>query len=125
MEKQYLIAMKMLLYLKGEIIEMKSKATVPTGNIGVDAFGSIPHYEDKGIRKRAIVAVGRQDIRLEGLTPVDSNISIFGASSDHLILDVTDSKKELTVGDIVDFKVDYGCLLAAMTSPYVEKYYNN
>ena len=111
--------------LKGEIIEVKSKPTVPTGNIGVDAFGTIPHYEDKGIRKRAIVAVGRQDIRLEGLTPVDHDISIFGASSDHLILDITDSKKELTVGDIVDFKIDYGCLLAAMTSPYVEKYYTN
>lgn len=111
--------------LKGEIIEVKSKPTVPTGNIGVDAFGTIPHYEDKGIRKRAIVAVGRQDIRLEGLTPMDHDISVFGASSDHLILDITDSKKELTVGDIVAFKIDYGCLLAAMTSPYVEKYYSN
>jgi predicted amino acid racemase len=111
--------------LKGEIIEIKSKATVPTGNIGMDCFGSKPEFEDKGIRKRAIIAVGRQDIRLEGLTPMDENISIFGASSDHLILDVTDSKKELTVGDIVNFKIDYGCLLAAMTSPYVEKYYNN
>lgn len=111
--------------LSGEIIEIKSKATVPTGNIGVDCFGSKPHFEDKGIRKRAIIAVGRQDIRLEGLTPIDTDISIFGASSDHLILDVTDSKKELNVGDTIDFKIDYGCLLAAMTSSYVEKYYNN
>lgn len=111
--------------IKGEIIEMKSKPTKPTGNIGMDAFGQKPHFQDKGIRKRAIVAIGRQDIRVEGLIPLDTNISIFGASSDHLILDVTDCKKELTVGDIVDFKIDYGCLLAAMTSPYVEKYYNN
>ena len=111
--------------LKGEIVEIKNKPTIPTGNIGVDAFGIIPHFEDLGIRKRAILAVGRQDIRLEGLVPVDSDISVFGASSDHLILDITDSKKELAVGDIVDFNVDYGCLMAAMTSPYVEKYYNN
>ncbi len=111
--------------LKGEIIELKSKATIPTGNIGMDAFGNKPSFEDKGIRKRAIVAVGRQDIRLEGLTPVDTDIRIFGASSDHLILDVTDSKRELTVGDIVDFNIDYGCLLSAMTSSYVEKYYKN
>jgi len=111
--------------LKGEIVEIKSKPTVPTGTIGMDAFGNTPHFEDKGIRKRAIIAIGRQDIRVEGLTPTDSDISIFGASSDHLILDVTDSKKELTVGDIVNFKIDYGCLLAAMTSPYVYKYYNN
>ncbi|MBC8059873.1 MAG: alanine/ornithine racemase family PLP-dependent enzyme [Clostridiaceae bacterium] len=109
--------------LKGEIIEIKSKPTVPTGNIGMDAFGHKPDFEDKGIRKRAIIALGRQDIRVEGLSPLDKNISIFGASSDHLILDVTDSKQEFTVGDIIDFKIDYGCLLAAMTSPYVEKYY--
>lgn len=111
--------------LKGEIVELKNKPTVPTGNIGMDAFGNKPVFEDEGIRKRAIIAVGRQDIRLEGLTPIDDDLSIFGASSDHLILDVTDSKKELKVGDIVDFKIDYGCLLAAMTSPYVKKYYNN
>ena len=83
----------------------------------MDAFGNIPHFEDKGIRRRAIIALGRQDIRVEGLIPMDTDISIFGASSDHLILDVTDSKKELKVGDIVHFKIDYGCLLAAMTSP--------
>lgn len=111
--------------LKGEIIEIKNKPTVPTGNIGMDAFGNKPIFEDEGIRKRAIIAVGRQDIRVEGLTPMDEDLSIFGASSDHLILDVTDSKKDLKVGDIVDFKIDYGCLLAAMTSPYVEKYYYN
>lgn len=111
--------------LKGQIVEVKSKPTVPIGNIGMDAFGQRPHYEDKGIRNRAIIAVGRQDVRLEGLFPLDMNISIFGASSDHLIIDVTDCKNELKVGDIVDFKVDYGCLLSAMTSPYVEKYYKN
>jgi predicted amino acid racemase len=111
--------------LKGEIIEIKNKPTVPTGNIGMDAFGNKPVFEDEGIRKRAIIAVGRQDIRLEGLTPIDEDLSIFGASSDHLILDVTDSKKALKVGDIVDFKIDYGCLLAAMTSIYVEKHYIN
>ena len=111
--------------LKGEIVEIKNKPTVPTGKIGMDAFGNKPVFEDEGIRKRAIIAIGRQDIRLEGLTPMDCNLSIFGASSDHLILDITDSEKELAIGDIVDFKIDYGCLLAAMTSPYVEKYYNN
>jgi len=111
--------------LRGEIVEIKSKPTVPTGTRGMDAFGNIPCFEDKGIRKRAIIALGKQDIRVEGLIPLDADISIFGASSDHLIIDVTDSKIKLTVGDIVDFKIDYGCLLAAMTSPYVEKYYNN
>jgi predicted amino acid racemase len=109
--------------LKGEIVEIKNKPTVPKGTIGMDAFGQKPHFEDKGIRKRAIIAMGRQDIKVEGLIPLDKNINIFGASSDHLILDVTDCKNQLKVGDIIDFKMDYGCLLAAMTSGYVEKYY--
>ncbi|WP_125154365.1 ornithine racemase Orr [Clostridium rectalis] len=109
--------------LKGEIVEIKDKPTVPTGKIGMDAFGNTPRFQDKGIRKRAIVAVGRQDIKVDGLFPLDKNISIFGASSDHLILDVTDSINILKVGDIIEFKMDYGCILAAMTSNYVKKYY--
>lgn len=109
--------------LKGEIVEIKNKPTVPIGKIGMDAFGKTPHFEDKGIRRRAIIALGRQDIKVDGLIPLDKNITIFGASSDHLILDVTDSEKPLKVGDIVEFKMDYGCLLAAMTSQYVKKYY--
>lgn len=109
--------------LKGEIVEIKNKPTVPIGKIGMDAFGQTPHFEDKGIRRRAIIAIGRQDIKVDGLIPLDKNVTIFGASSDHLILDVTDSEKPLKVGDIVEFKMDYGCLLAAMTSQYVKKYY--
>ncbi len=109
--------------LKAQIIEVKDKPTVPSGNIGMDAFGNKPSYIDKGIRRRAIAAVGRQDINPEGLTPIDKNISIFGGSSDHLLLDVSDSDKKYAVGDIVEFGVDYGCLLKAMTSTYIKKYY--
>lgn len=109
--------------LKGEIIELKNKPSVPTGKIGMDAFGGTPHFDDKGIMKRAIVAVGRQDIKVEGLVPIDDGIRLLGASSDHLLLDVTASKAEYKVGSIIDFKMDYGCLLASMTSPYVKKYY--
>ena len=109
--------------LKGEIVEIKYKPSVPTGNIGVDAFGEKPTFEDRGIIKRAIVAMGRQDVSVTGLYPVDEDIEILGGSSDHLILDVTKCKGELQVGDIIDFRMDYSCLLMSMTSPYVKKYY--
>lgn len=107
--------------LKAQIVELKMKPSVPIGTIGMDAFGNKPHYEDRGIIKRAIVAVGRQDINPDGLFPLDSDIDILGASSDHTILDVTNSKMDYNVGDIIEFKVDYGSLLKAMTSEYVEK----
>ena len=109
--------------LKGEIVEIKEKPSVPKGNIGMDAFGGKPYFEDKGIIKRAIVALGRQDVSVNGLTPVDEKLSILGASSDHLILDISASDNPYNVGDVVEFTMDYGCLLMVMTSPYVKKYY--
>lgn len=109
--------------LKGEIIELKNKPSVPSGTIGMDAFGKTPHFEDEGIIRRAIVALGRQDIQVDGLSPLNEKVKILGASSDHLILDVTKSEKNYKVGDIVDFNMNYACLMQAMTSPYVSKYY--
>ena len=47
---------------------------------------------------------------------------ILGASSDHLILDATGGS-DLEVGAEVRFDINYGALLRAMTSPYVEKVY--
>lgn len=110
--------------LEAEIIELKEKQTVPVGETGVDAFGNKPVYEDLGIIKRAIIAVGRQDVDPDNLHPIDSKISILGASSDHLILNVNNTDKEYKVGDIVKFKLSYSSLLRATTSSaYVEKAY--
>lgn len=109
--------------IKGEIIELKEKPSVPIGNIGMDAFGEKPFFKDMGIMKRAILAIGKQDISIKGLIPLDEKINVLGGSSDHLILDITHADNKYEVGDIVDFRPDYGCLLAAMTSPYIAKYY--
>jgi len=107
--------------LEAQIIELKEKDSMPTGQIGMDAFGNKPTFVDQGRMKRAIVAIGRQDVRVEGLTPVNPLVEIIGASSDHLILDVTKSEMALKLGDVVAFRVDYGALLTLMTSKYVEK----
>lgn len=104
-----------------EIIELKEKPSVPIGEIGMDAFGGKPVFQDNGIIKRAIVAAGRQDVKHEGLVPRDKGISILGASSDHMILDVTNAEGVYMVGDIIEFDLSYGALLAAATSEYVKK----
>jgi predicted amino acid racemase len=109
--------------LEAEIIELKEKQSVPVGETGVDAFGNRPVYEDRGIIKRAIIAVGRQDVDPDNLHPIDSKIDVLGASSDHLILDVTKSDTPYSIGDIVSFKLSYSSLLRATTSDYVEKTY--
>lgn len=112
------------LILEGEIIELKSKQSLPIGETGVDAFGQKPVYEDKGIRKRAIVAVGKQDIDLDSMTPTDPKLEILGGSSDHTIVDVTDGEQEYQVGDTITFQLGYGGMLKAFTSAYVERAYS-
>jgi predicted amino acid racemase len=109
--------------LEAEIVELKEKQSVPIGETGVDAFGNKPVYEDRGIIKRAIIAVGRQDVDPDALHPIDSKIDILGASSDHLILDTSKSDIKYNVGDIVNFKLSYSSLLRATTSGYVGRVY--
>ena len=111
------------LILEAQIIELKEKPSLPIGEVGVDAFGNRPEYEDRGTIKRAILAVGQQDTEQSGLHPLDEKVDVLGASSDHLILDVTGSDKKYKPGDVMQFKMEYGAVLKAATSPYVEKVY--
>lgn len=111
------------LILQAQIIELKEKPSLPIGEVGVDAFGEKPYYEDRGIMKRAIIGIGKQDTDLGSMTPVDPQIEIMGGSSDHIILDVTHADKAYKVGDIVEFELGYGGMLKTATSPYVEKDY--
>jgi predicted amino acid racemase len=108
--------------LEAEVIELGRKPSVPLGEIGQDAFGSVPVFHDRGIHLRAIVALGRQDVAIDSLE-VPLGIDILGASSDHLLLDVTNYPSPLAVGDRLTFSPGYGALLAASTSPYVTKEY--
>lgn len=109
--------------LSTEVIELKEKPSVPIGEIGMDAFGNTPTFTDRGIRKRMICAIGRQDVDISDITPLNEDIIILGGSSDHLLLDVTDSKIEYNIGDVIKFKLNYGSILSTMTSPYVKKVY--
>lgn len=107
--------------LQVELIEIKNKPSVPEGEIGYDAFGKKPTFVDRGIRKRALAAIGKQDMDFDSLYPLDRDIIVIGGSSDHLILDITDSDITYKVGDIVEFKLSYLGLLRAMTSAYLVK----
>lgn len=101
--------------LQAEVIEVKDKPSYPQGQIHVDAFGHTPYYEDRGIRKRALVAVGRVDIGdFNDIFPKMEGVEILGGSSDHTILDVQqvfDAGGEIKVGDILEFDLNYGSLV--------------
>lgn len=105
--------------LKAEIVEIKDKPTHPIGELSYDAFGNKPVYDDRGIKTRIILAVGRQDFGChEKLIPLQSDVNIIGSSSDHLIIE---SEKAYSIGDILDFELYYPAMLYLSESPYVKK----
>ncbi|MDO5063186.1 MAG: alanine/ornithine racemase family PLP-dependent enzyme [Peptostreptococcaceae bacterium] len=107
--------------LHAEVIEKKRKSSVPVGQVGVDAFGNVPVFEDRGDIDRVIVGIGKQDMYFDALTPVDEGVKILGGSSDHMILDITDAKREFNIGDILSFEMGYSSVLMGLNSDYVYK----
>ena len=112
--------------LEAQIVELKEKPSLPIGEVGVDAFGHKPYYEDRGIikagdhrRRQAGYGTGQHD------SCWTKRSTSWEAVSDHIILDVTKSDREYKVGDIVRFTLGYGGMLKTATSPYVEKTYIN
>ncbi|WP_439625057.1 alanine racemase [Shinella sp.] len=107
--------------LTGELLEVKTKPSMPIGLSGIDAFGNVPVFIDEGDRLRGIANIGREDVIAEGLIPTRPGVRVLGASSDHLVLDLTEADPPLAVGENVSFRMNYGALLTVMTSKYVEK----
>lgn len=102
--------------LVAEVIEVATKPSQPWGEIAQGAFGDPPTRCTSGPTRQAILAVGRQDVDLDGLLP-PPGIDVLGMSSDHLVVDVGDHHVE--VGQELRFGLGYGALVRAATSPFV------
>jgi len=109
--------------LEAEVIEVREKPSAPDGPVGLDAEGRRPHVVDRGVRRRAVVALGYTDTDVEALIPLDDGVTIAGSSSDHMVLDVTEAEHDFCEGDVVRFRMKYAALLHSMLSPYVAREY--
>lgn len=106
--------------LKAEVVEVKDKPTYPQGEIMFDAFGNRPEYEDRGIRKKALLAIGKVDYAFpDSIFPQRKGVEVIGASSDHTILDVEEVEGTLSVGDILSFNLNYASIVYATNCPNV------
>lgn len=103
------------------VIECKVKPSMPRGTVAQDAYGNTPTFVDRGDRRRAILALGRQDVMPEYLTPLDAGVEILGASSDHLICDVEAMVAPPRLGEVLHFRPNYAATVQLATSPYVHK----
>jgi predicted amino acid racemase len=107
--------------VQAPVIECLVKPSLPQGTSAQDAFGNSPEFSDRGDRRRAILALGRQDAPPEGLAPVDPRVEVLGASSDHLIVDVEALDRPPRLGESLTFVPTYAATLQLSTSPYVHK----
>jgi predicted amino acid racemase len=99
-----------------EVIEIETKPSRPEGPIAPNAFGETPRWPDLGSRRRAIVALGRQDLQIESLVPLRPGTVVLGASSDHLVLDVEEAEPAVRLGEELAFRPMYGAVATAMAS---------
>lgn len=107
--------------IQAEVIEVRDKPSHPVGEIGVDAFGHTPVYVDRGIRRRALLALGKVDYGDPAeLLPLEAGIEVLGASSDHTIVDVQDAARTYRVGDVMTFGVNYATLIHLTNSRNVQ-----
>ncbi|HAS92103.1 MAG TPA: alanine racemase [Clostridiales bacterium] len=106
--------------LKAELIEVNVKPSRPFGQSSINWAGNKVEFEDKGLRKRAIAAIGSQDIGDSmKLFPLDAGIKVIGCSSDHTILDIEDSFRHWKAGDVVSFYLSYAPLLYSFCTKHV------
>ena len=106
--------------MRAEVLEVRDKPSHPVGELAVDAFGHKNVYKDRGIRKRALLGIGRQDYGEPADIPnEDPHMEILGASSDHTIVDIEDSDREYRAGDIVEIRIKYAQLMYMSGRPDV------
>ncbi len=110
--------------LKAEVIEVKDKPSYPVGELAADAFGRTRQYEDRGIRRRALAAMGLVDYgNYTDIHPRMEGVEVIGASSDHTILDVEAVKDRIHVGDVLEFDISYASMVYLTNTESVQREY--
>lgn len=111
--------------LEAEIAEIKEKGLVPLAEtISMTPFESDQVNGDLSPGQRgfrALVSVGQLDTEITGLTPINSDYHIAGASSDVTVVNIGDDQGGLNVGDTIKFRLNYAALLRLMSGKYIEK----
>ena len=105
--------------LTAEVVEVETKPSAAAGT-GKNWAGQIIEREDRGMRKRAIIALGSQDIGdCKQLIPMEDGIEVVAGSSDHTVLDIDAYSCVYACGDMVDFRLYYMGLLYSFSTRHV------
>jgi predicted amino acid racemase len=108
-----------------EIIEITEKPDTPIGELGESGVGNTFVLDEEAdlsmTSLRAILDIGLLDMQPQYLEAEDSGITIVDASSDMLVIDISNAEKKYKIGDLVSFKIRYMGALYLLNSDYIEK----
>ncbi len=113
-----------VMLLCAEIAELKEKGlTPPAEALNIAPFASEVSVDSTPGQRgyRALIGVGQLDTDISGLTPLNPNYEIAGASSDIAAINLGDHPGGLKVGDSIQFRMNYAALLRLMNCRYMEK----
>ncbi|HEY4650221.1 MAG TPA: alanine racemase [Pontibacter sp.] len=109
--------------LSTEIIELTEKPMIPSGVLAENPSGDSFEIDESLYGKtshRAILDVGLLDVHPKFLLPKE-NLSVVGASSDMLVVELGDNEQHYKVGDMLHFKLRYMGALSILNSRYISK----
>jgi predicted amino acid racemase len=114
------------LTVEAEIVEIKEKSLVPLADTSAsirpfEAFDSDENGQPGQRGYRALVSIGQLDTDVHGLTPINPEFHISGASSDLTVVNIGEESGSLSIGDAIKFRVNYSALLRIMSSKYMDK----
>lgn len=77
---------------------------------------------DGKIMRRGVLSIGRQDLMVEHIIPIDERIRVLGACSDECVIDLSDAP-EYKAGDLVKFQLEYDALMTLFSGRFFQKKY--
>lgn len=111
--------------LYAQIIEITEKPDNPIGELGENVAGNTYEINEETdlsqTSLRAILDIGLLDMQPQYLEPENKNITIVDASSDMMVIDITNCEKDYKIGDLISFKLQYMGALYLLNSDYIDK----
>ncbi|MDE6020749.1 MAG: alanine racemase [Ruminococcus sp.] len=74
------------------------------------------------IMRRGVLSIGKQDLIIEHIIPIDEKVHILGACSDECVVDLSDVP-EYQAGDFVKFHLEYDALMTLFSGRFFQKKY--
>jgi predicted amino acid racemase len=110
--------------LEAQVIEVSEKPTEPFGEMKANPMG-VKYKKNENNKKkkshRAILDIGILDVQPQFLIPKNKKIKFIGASSDMIVVDISESKHKYPIGSTMKFQLKYMGALSLLNSRYIDK----